>query len=531
MFDMKNLKYIFIASSLLLFTNCNDPEDVDLNPMEVEEPKPALVAGSANFSDYVALGASFTAGYSDGALFKASQENSFPKLLSNQFALAGGGSFTQPLMADNTGAFLGIPTSAVGYRLVFNGTGPQRLNEFFTALGAPVPQPTTNPTQNLGSTFNNVGVPGAKSFHFTLPGYAAFNPYYARFATSASSTMLGDAAVLQSPSFFTLSEFGGNDVLSFATSGGLGVDRTGDPNAAGYSPLDITDPGLFGQVLEGVVGQLTANGAKGAIANLPDITSLPYFTTIPNDALNLDAATAASLTGFFQAVTGIFTQVLIQQQVPPANAQALAAQYAITFQAGPNRFLIDVPVSQTNPLGFRQMTEDELLLLPIDRAALAQGYGSVLLTPQVLQVLGILQAGGTPTPEQAGLVLAAVNGIDDKDALDSSELLSIKTATAAYNAKISEVANAAGLALVDLNSVLDAAANGGFTSGNYNFTTNLVTGGIVSLDGIHLNSRGYAVMANEFLKAIDAKYGSNFEASGSLLNVGDYPTNYSPTLQ
>ena len=55
-------------------------------------------------------------------------------------------------MADNTGAFLGIPTSAVGYRLVFNGTGPQRLNEFFTALGAPVPQPTTNPTQNFYRT-------------------------------------------------------------------------------------------------------------------------------------------------------------------------------------------------------------------------------------------------------------------------------------------------------------------------------------------------------------------------------------------
>jgi len=33
------------------------------------------------------------------------------------------------------------------------------------------------------------------------------------------------------------------------------------------------------------------------------------------------------------------------------------------------------------------------------------------------------------------------------------------------------------------------------------------------------------------MRAIDAKYGSNFEASGNLLDIGDYPTNYSPTLE
>jgi len=59
----------------------------------------------------------------------------------------------------------------------------------------------------------------------------------------------------------------------------------------------------------------------------------------------------------------------------------------------------------------------------------------------------------------------------------------------------------------------------------------LVLGGGFSLDGVHMTSRGYALLANEMLKAIDAKYGSNFEASGSLVDLGDYPTNYSPLLQ
>jgi len=37
-------------------------------------------------------------------------------------------------------------------------------------------------------------------------------------------------------------------------------------------------------------------------------------------------------------------------------------------------------------------------------------------------------------------------------------------------------------------------------------------------------------MANEFMKALDSTYDTNFEASGNLLDIGEYPTNYSPML-
>ncbi len=38
-------------------------------------------------------------------------------------------------------------------------------------------------------------------------------------------------------------------------------------------------------------------------------------------------------------------------------------------------------------------------------------------------------------------------------------------------------------------------------------------------------------MANKFLEAADANFGSNFVASGNVAKAGDFPTNYSPTLQ
>ncbi len=79
-------------------------------------------------------------------------------------------------------------------------------------------------------------------------------------------------------------------------------------------------------------------------------------------------------------------------------------------------------ITQTNPLGFRQMTEEELLLLTINQSALrSRDMGLLLLRHKVMEVLECYRQDGQPTQEQAQLVLDAVNGIDDQDALDASE--------------------------------------------------------------------------------------------------------------
>jgi len=100
---MKKIKFIYISLGVLAFTACNDPEDVDITPEVLVEESVALTAGSADFSNYVSLGNSLTSGFTDGALFQASQTLSFPNLLSQKFSLVGGGSFVQPLTNDNIG--------------------------------------------------------------------------------------------------------------------------------------------------------------------------------------------------------------------------------------------------------------------------------------------------------------------------------------------------------------------------------------------------------------------------------------------
>ena len=511
------LKYICSAALLLGLFAC---DDVD-SPIPEETVLPELTAGTADFSNYVALGASFAAGFTDGSLFRVAQENSFPNLLSQQFANVGGGTFNQPLLNDNIGGLLiaGNPNPATGSRLFFNGSGPERLDA----------TTSTEATNVIPGPFQNLGIPGAKSFHLVFDGYGnpanlslgLANPYYVRAASSPTATLLGDALV-QNPTFFTLSLIGGNDYLGFATSGGDGSN----PLTPQEGPVGVGFEATYNALING----LTANGAKGVVTLLPNVEDIPFFTTVPNNALVLDEATAAQLTGVFQAVSGIFSQGLQLQGIPEANANALAAQYAIPFNEGANRWIIDTPITDENPLGFRQMTENELLLLTIDQGALANGYGTVTLTPEVLQVLGILQLGGIPTPEQANLVLSAVNGIDDRDVLDTEELEQITAAISGYNTTIQSVADAsADIALLDLNQTLKDLRTG-IDFDNFNITSSLVTGGAFSLDGIHLSARGYALMANQFLNAIDTTFGSNFIASGNRLNAVDFGTLYGPNL-
>ncbi len=143
------------------------------------------------------------------------------------------------------------------------------------------------------------------------------------------------------------------------------------------------------------------------------------------------------------------------------------------------------------------------------------------VTGKVSQIVG-----GNPT---------LINGVSvplgDRWVLTPEEQTEITTAVDSYNATISSVASANGLAFVDVKAILEEASSTGIVFDDFIHTADLVFGGLVSLDGIHLTSRGYALMANAFLQAIDTTYGSNFEASGNLAKADDFVTNYSPLLQ
>lgn len=498
---MKNFKYIALSLISLSIISCDVNNELEVIPAPVVE-EVALNKNGLDFSNYVAVGASFTAGYTDNGLFIAAQNNSFPNILASKFGTA---DFKQPLMSDNIGGLLYGGVQIANPRLYFDGAGPVTL----------AAAPTTETTTVLSGGFNNYGIPGAKSFHFVAEGYGnlagvpigAANPYYARMATSATATVLGDA-LAQNPTFFTLSEIGGNDVLGFATSGGIGVDQTGNLDPSTYGGNDITDPNVFASVLSNMVTMLTAGGAKGVVANVPYITDLSYFTTVPYNPVPLDAATADALNQGYAAYNGGLQAAAAALAGTGLLSDEEVTKRTITFAAGQNAMvIIDENLTDLGAINpafaalpkYRQATADDLFVLTLS-SLIPQGYGTQI-------------------------------ALEDKWVLTPEEQTAIKTATDAYNATIEAVvASNPNVALADLKGVLEEAS-AGIVFDEYTLNTSLVTGGLISLDGVHLTARGYALMANKILEAIDAKFGSNFgKATNGLAKAGDYPTNYSPLL-
>ncbi|MDH5355799.1 MAG: G-D-S-L family lipolytic protein, partial [Gammaproteobacteria bacterium] len=88
-----SIKHVFYAlTTAALLTGCDAEFD---NPVGGAG---SYSSGTADFSNFVAIGDSLTAGYADGALYRHGQENSYGAILAQQFALVGGGAFSQPLM-------------------------------------------------------------------------------------------------------------------------------------------------------------------------------------------------------------------------------------------------------------------------------------------------------------------------------------------------------------------------------------------------------------------------------------------------
>ncbi|TDE31381.1 MULTISPECIES: G-D-S-L family lipolytic protein [Flavobacterium] len=515
---IKNFKWLLLVS--LGFVACNnDDEAVVVHNSSDGLP---LTAGSASFSKYVALGDSFAAGYSDGALFKKGQEGSYVNILSQQFAAAGGGDFKTPFTSDNVGGLLLGGNVIAGVRLYFNGTGPVPVSG----------TPTTEVNTKVTGPFNNLGVPGAKSYHLVAPGYGnvvgvlsgAANPYFARFATTAGTTILADALV-QAPTFFSL-WIGGNDVLSYATSGGIGVNQTGNLNPATYGGNDITDPNVFASVYSSLVTNLTANGAKGVVANLPYVNTLPYFTTVPYNPLT------AKVLGSGSEAVGQATIAALNAQLYGPLKQALTA-----FGAGARINLLSTTVA--NPM----LIKDESLtnlsaqltaaFTPSLGAATAAFYGSVFgqarqATATDLVVLPAQSAiGAAPTAVDSGIGMAPPSPLNkfgityplqDKHVLIPTEIAEVKVATDAYNVAIKTIADAKGLAFVDTKVIMTELSTTGIVSNSFTLTSTYVTGGAFSLDGVHPSPRGYALIANKFLEAINAKYGSNLKG----VDLGQY---------
>lgn len=453
---MKNIKYLsaLFTIVILLASGCDDYNKLTA---PITGPK----NGDADFTRYVAIGNSITAGYQSGTLFESAQMYSYGNLISKQVNT----SFAMPLVSD----------PGLGGRLEVGSYSPFSI---YTNPNSGVPTNLDYP-----APYNNLGIPGAlvydvlfatKSTDCASYIFAGIpNPYFdlvLRNSVFNIGSQLSQAITLD-PTLVTL-WIGNNDVLGYATSGGT-------------APTSPTDAGQFAALFTGIAGTLAQAQVPVVVANIPNVTAIPFFTTVGyqiaiNPAIKWYQLALAGAPGIFYQKAGevIGTGV--------ADSTSLA-----TF---------------TNLITLRGSSYAGLLGQPT-------GY--------FYRVNGLSIPAGIDTTKPFGF--HPQNPWPNSLILDNSEITIANDAVAAFNGAIATAAANFGFGLVDINGIFNSIRQADFTGGTiFNgiaFSTFYVSGGLFSLDGVHPSSRGQAIIANEFIKVINSKFSANIP----LIDVSTIP--------
>ncbi len=443
---------------------------------------PVISKGTATFTKYVAIGNSLTAGFADGGVYREGQLNSYPNMIATQLKTVGGGDFRQPLFTEGAS----------------NGSGYLKLTGF--AGGRPILRPETTKLGIVGrgldnrtflyekftTTVDNLGIPGIRVSDIKTIGYgfnnpAGFNPYFQRLLPEGgptSATDLGGAipylAYLQKyyatekPTFFTC-WLGNNDALGFATTGGV-------------TPL--TPSGSFQSLYKELMAVVTSGGAKGVVATIPNVTTVPYLNTVTYAAIkaNLPLAKAGFKAGVARAFGGTLPAAL--DQLIEGSMDDVYIRYA------------DGSVNKA--------TAADLFILTA-----TDSVGSTKVSVSV---------PGVPVPLPFPKGFSRFNPLDHPSVLDNKEIALALTAVNAYNVAIRAEAAAVNIPVFDANALLIEFVKGKTING-LTLNSGFITGGIFSLDGVHATQRGYAIMANEFIRVTNSAY----NASIPQLDITKFP--------
>ncbi|MFZ0389761.1 MAG: SGNH/GDSL hydrolase family protein, partial [Calditrichia bacterium] len=409
----------------------------------------------------VAVGNSLTAGYQSAGLVQEFQKHSYPYLIARQIGQAD--RFEQPLIAEP-----GISsTPGVGAMKFENGNIVPRgtyTNPMALLRNATLPRP-----------YDNLGVPGAdlNDVLNTVDGSGG-NPFFdliLRNPNFANMTQIEQANLLK-PTLLLL-WIGNNDVLGAALDGG--------------DASRITDPADFQTRFTELVtraGEIRPGNIGIVIGNIPNVTDIPYVNLLDN---------------------------LIYKNFGPLGT--LPVVFDGSFQP------VDFDTSASGELYIPLIAEESALngspvshiLLPF----LSEYQSSGLGVPDSAALVQMLVAMGVPAsiaPFQAQALEQGMiaNGLTPSGQLIPGDLTitaaeesDLVQAVNAYNQIISGITAGAGIPMVDINSLLSELNTSGIDgySGRFVFMDPANTA--FSLDGVHPNNGGQALIANAFIQVLN----------------------------
>ncbi|MBF9238223.1 hypothetical protein I2I05_12535 [Hymenobacter sp. BT683] len=444
----------FVAAALLL-NACAPNQDT---------PTPTT---RVDVSRYLAVGDTYTAGFSAGGLTRVSQEYSYPNLIARQLqGASNGAAFSQPLLEAGTGAgyFNLVDFPADGFFRTRRVEGREVRSTVINPMacsGADTVRLLAR-SATAGTLPQNLGVPGLVLSQIEVSGLgnetmaapgATFNPYFERLLPAGSDqTYLQAVTTAAAASTFFTFFLGLDDLLPYVRSGG----QCGPvPNSTLSSQMR--------QNAKKILDQLTAGGRPGIIARLPSFATLPIL----------------------RSGKGLGLQARLQ-----------------------SKFSDDALVYIEDPIGLgntQPITDDDYVL--------------ATALPRIGQPTAVL-VGATTLMLPYGRDIR--NPLRDADVLDKDELSRVSVVLNSYNNELDRLATdvykmpvitpAKKQSTLDLDVLLFNPVAGSVSLAGVVYTAEPVRGNFFSLDYYSLTPRGNALLANAFISAFNKAYRANIPA-------------------
>lgn len=317
------------------------------------------------------------------------------------------------------------------------------------AAGAPlVPSPTR--------PFDNLGVPGALISEALIAESSATsslgNPFY-DLVLGGRGTFVEQAAELD-PSLVLL-WIGTSDVMRYVAAGG-------DTDLAPGLPTPV---GTFAIAYEALLDAVLAFTDQVVLFTIPDPRSMPLVHAVPGIVLDPETGQPVMIT----VIVPVLDPNTGEPILDPVTGDTLFAQQQST-----------VPL--LGPAG---------PLAPTDLV--------------ILDALGLLDEGiGIPAP-----VGGTGELLPDRAVLDAAEQADVGGAVFGYNQTIRALAAERDLPLVDIHALVEQLAAGSLISDGILLSTEYATGQAFSLDGARFTPKGYGVVANLVIDALNTRYGGS----------------------
>ncbi len=413
-------------------------------------------SGTANFKHYISVGNSLTQGYQDGGLYEEGQSMSYPSMIASQMAK----------VQSNMDPFLQPKTTG-------NGSGYMHL-EYINGALKPI-KPTDPTGYQEDATWSAWGT-AEKSIRYNNLGVAGIKLVQCVNLTSEDRTInpviLGGIHTIlvnqDGNPYARFMDFGTSEASLIGGTAKAYLEHVKESNATFFTNW-LGNNDVLGYVVNGGVSN-TPFTAFGVGLDLNALSDLGEFEQ-KYDSINKAFSNLGA-----QGVCATMPNITSIPYVTTFTVSKLTSDYNYT----------DVWITDYSGTVRKATNEDYILL-------------------------------GASSSISAGVGHSQSNPFLNGEVLDVDEAAQAKSHTLALNNIIRTNASKYGYAVVDMFSFMDNLS-AGFTFDGIDLNAEYIAGGTFSLDGIHPNPRGYAVVANEFIRVINAHY----EANIPKIAVGNY---------